>query len=161
MDHVPLKCIYEHSALLTVQGPFPVLPATMSRNHEARRFADQVTMFRKFLSRYLAFPLRVARYLFHALLQLYSRITSRQLHRIHTNGHPERVASSSQPVIPPGGWSAPDPSISILPIHTAPSTFAHALQPLPAAPVSINLQSKIFKPFLPNEVMRYDKPPSV
>lgn len=139
----------------------------MSGSCEARnrKFANHITVFWKFLSRYLAFPLRLVQHLFHIL----HRIASRRFQRIHTNGRPERVAGSSQPPIMPRcnaqSFSIPGPgpagNIPILPIHSTPLSSTRALQPPSAALVSINSQNEKFEPFVPSEVKRYNKDPTM
>ena len=133
---------------------------SMLGSHEARRFANLIAVFWKILPKYLTFPLRFVRY----LLQL-----SRWFHCSHTNGRSGRAASSRQPpavsqcsgqlTLVPGGGSASN--VSILPPHPAPLLPIHAPQPPPAAPLNVSPQNRKFEPFIPSEVKRYDKDPSM
>jgi hypothetical protein len=140
---------------------------SMSRSHKAQRLANHVRVSWEIFSRYLGFPLRLLRHLFHALLRLYSRIASRRLQHIHTNGRLERIAGSNQPSnswndqlpLPPGGAPVTNNAFISMPIPTAPLSSTHALQPPTATTVSINLQN--FEPFTPSEVMRYGKTASM
>ncbi|KAG1752368.1 uncharacterized protein EDB91DRAFT_1102074 [Suillus paluster] len=144
------------------------------RNHDSRRLLDHLRVFLNMLSRYLASPLQLVHNLFRALLRLYFK-SRRRFQRIPIDAQPERVAGSSQPpiifpqalynnqlqVLPLTG-PASNPSIPLLPIHAPPSSSSYVLQPPPAA--LVNSQSRNFaefKPFIPSEVMRYDKAPSI
>jgi len=137
---------------------------------EARKFAKHHLRSWKILFRYLAFPLRLVRHLLHTLLQLYSRITSTRLQRIHTNGRPEQISGLSQLQTQCNGQLSPLPgsglacSTSILPTHSASPSFPHSL---PAPSSSTRAQQLPHAalpradPFTPSEVLRYDKPPSM
>jgi hypothetical protein len=145
----------------------PVIYHSMSRSHKAQRLANHVRVSWEIFSRYLGFPLRLVRHLFHALLRLYSRIASRRLQHIHINGRPERIAGSNQPSnswndqlpLPPGGGLVTNNASISMPIPTAPLSSTHALRPPNLATVSIDLQN--FEPFTPSEVMRYGQTASM
>ena len=137
---------------------------------DARKFAKHHLRSWKILFRYLAFPLRLVRHLFHTLLHLYSRTTSRRSQRFHTNGRPEQMSGLSQLQTLCNGQLSPPPdsglacSASILPTHSASSSFPHSL---PAPSSSTRAQQLPHAalprpdPFTPSEVLRYDQPPSM
>ncbi|KAG2128967.1 hypothetical protein DEU56DRAFT_915289 [Suillus clintonianus] len=134
----------------------------MLPNHEVGRL---LRVFLKALARHAAFSLRLIRHLFHTLLRLYSRITSRrQFLPIQRDGRLERVAASSQPVLPvshnqlqmPQPGSATNSYISLLPVHTPPTSANHPTAPVLPQPCPLE-----FRPFLPSQVMRYNKGPTI
>ncbi|KAG1734991.1 hypothetical protein EDB19DRAFT_1122344 [Suillus lakei] len=151
----------------------------MPSNYDAnvRRLVNRLRVFLKVLFGHLAFPLRLVHYLCRTLVRLYysrsSVASRRRFQRIHTEGHPERVAGSSQPPtllptchnqlqVPPLLGPASCSSSPLLPVHAPSSSSNCVLQPPPAAPVSS--QTRVFAechPFTPSEVMRYDKSPSI
>ncbi|KAG2343683.1 hypothetical protein BDR05DRAFT_288838 [Suillus weaverae] len=153
----------------------------MSRSHDSdsvRRLINRLRVCLKVLSRYLAFPLRLVRHLCRTLLRLYhnprtSVASRRRFQCIHTDGHPERVAGSSQPtmLLPPSNHQPQNPPLpvpascssgSLFPVHAPPSSSNCVLQSPPAAPTISESQSiTTFEPFVPFDVMRYDKNPSI
>ncbi|KAG1873588.1 hypothetical protein DFJ58DRAFT_759103 [Suillus subalutaceus] len=149
----------------------------MSRNHDGdsvRRLIHRLRVFLKVLFRHLTFPLRLVHHLCRTLLRLYydscSIASRRRFQCIHTDGHPDRVAGSSQPTmpLPPSKHQPQVPSLlgpascSSGSVHAPPSPSNPVQQSPTTAPV--NSQSQIspeFVPFVPSDVMRYDKPPSI
>jgi hypothetical protein len=152
----------------------------MSRNHDSdpvRRLIHRLRVFLKVFFRYIAFPLRLVHRLCRTLLRFYYNscnvASRRQFRRIHTGGHPERIAGSSQPTmplppsnlngqlqVPQSPRAASCSSSSLLPVHTSPSPSSYVMQSPPIAPA--NSQSPInFEPFAPSDVMRYDKAPTM
>lgn len=139
--------------------------------------------FLNMLSRYLSFPLRFVHRLFHSILRPYSRV---RLQHIYAGGHSDRVAGLNQPpdILPQyrhsdrvagssqstgiphnqpqvtvSSLSGPPSNTFLMPLPTAaPSSTHHdTLQSNPAGPAKI----PTFQPFMPSEVMRYDKPPTM
>jgi hypothetical protein len=143
------------------------LPSTNSMLLGNRRLATHTRAILNVLSRYLSFPLRLVHRLLHSILELYTRVASRRLQRIHTGGHSDKVIGSCESTLPQyhNQLQIPVPSISgppsnislpstILPHATAPPSSTHALQPTPSAPAN----GPTFQPFMPSEVTRYNKP---
>ncbi|KAG0697316.1 hypothetical protein DFH29DRAFT_946926 [Suillus ampliporus] len=141
----------------------------MSRNHDVRMVLNRLRVFLKVVSRYLAFPLELVHNLFRTLLRLCFACRRRFQH-IHTDTH--RVAGSSQPLVlfpqalsndqlqvPSLTGPASTSSIPLLPVHAPPSSSNYVLQPPLAAAQSRSFTE--FQPFIPSEVMRYDKAPSI
>ncbi|KAG1893442.1 uncharacterized protein F5891DRAFT_1066667 [Suillus fuscotomentosus] len=152
----------------------------MLRNHNSdsvRRLIHRFRVLMKVLFRYIAFPLRLVHHLWRTLLRLYydsrSIASRRRFQRIHTDEHPERVAGSRQPtmILPlsnPHPQVSPSPgpascsSRSLLPVQAPPSSSSCVLQLSPAVPVIPQSRSSTtFEPFVPSDVMRYDKTPSI
>jgi hypothetical protein len=145
----------------------------MSRNwHDSgpvRRLIHRLQVFLKVFFRYLAFPLRLVHRLCRTLLRFYYNscdvVSRRRFRRIHTGGHPERVAGSSQPtmLLPPSNGQLQVPqsprlascsSGSLLPVHASPSPSSYVMQAPSISPIH-------FEPFTPSDVMRYDKAPTM
>lgn len=139
----------------------------MPLGHENRRLATHMRACLNVLSRYLSFPLRLVHRLFHSILELYTRVASTRLQRIHAGGHSDKVIDSCESSLPRyrNQLQIPVPSISgppsntslpltILPHATSPPSSTHALQPTPSAPAN----GLTFQPFMPSEVTRYKKP---
>ncbi|KAG2361740.1 hypothetical protein BDR07DRAFT_1408763 [Suillus spraguei] len=149
----------------------------MLHDHDSgsvRRLIHRLRVFLKVLFRYIAFPVRLVHQLCCTLLRLYydsrSIESRRRFQCIHTDGHPERVAGSSQPtmVLPQSlqALSSPAPASGssgpLLPVHALPSSSNCDLQSTPAAQGNSQSQSvTTFEPFTPSDVIRYDKPPSI
>ncbi|OAX43356.1 hypothetical protein K503DRAFT_708684 [Rhizopogon vinicolor AM-OR11-026] len=135
--------------------------------HETQRLVIHLRALLNVLSRYLSLPLRLMHRLFHSLWQRYSRVASTRLKRSNADGPSDLVAGSCQPILPQYNQpqipvpSLPGPplnsSIPTSPLAPAPPSLNHAVQP-----TSANLaESSMFPPFLPSEVIRYDKPPHI
>jgi hypothetical protein len=154
----------------------------MSRNHDSdpvRRLIHRLRVFLKVFFRYTAFPLRVVHRLCRTLLRCYynsCNVASRRRFRgIHTDGHPDKIVGSSQPTmpLPPSNLNnqlqvpqsprlASCSSGSLLPVHTPPPSSYNLLNSPPAAPADSQSRSTTkFEPFVPSDVMRYDKPPKM
>jgi len=152
----------------------------MLHNHNSdsvRRLIHRLRVFLKALLRHISFPLRLVQYTCRTLLRLYygscSIASRRRFQCIYADRHPERVAGSSQPIMIPttSKYQPQVPSLqgpascscgSLLPVHALPTLSSCTLQLSSTAPANSQSQfSPSFEPFVPSDVMRYDKAPSM